>query len=279
MDTKTSPSGHQVRRTEVRWPVAVFAGHGQFDARTENISADGVFISCQESLPMEGNFGMLIKAPNRHPLKVTARLVWTTLCSSESDTVRLGAEVRFVDISDKDRQFLGNVIERHYGKKTAHTGGKRDPAIGSNKKSPKRTAQSVQHKAASEGSGYDAVPVKISTRLHLADVARALGTDFDALKKLNPEIPSYSLPAGHHTLRVPCGLGFKMPFAVNSLNRKAAQRKNTSDQYYVVRSGDTLRDIARKTGVSPANLSRLNRIHGSTIKVGQKLLLSRGKRY
>ena len=192
----------------------------------------------------------------------------------------LGAEVRFVDISDKDRQFLGDEIARHYRKKTKPISGKRVPGIGRTKQNPRQATQASRHKATSRSSGYDEVPVKISTRFHLTDIARALGTDHKVLKELNPEIPSYYLPTGHYIFRVPSGLGFKIPFVLNHLNRKASQRKKASDIYcYTVRPGDTLRDIARKTGVSQANLARLNRIHGSTIKVGQKLRLSPGKKY
>ena len=43
---------------------------------------------------------------------------------------------------------------------------------------------------------------------------------------------------------------------------------------YVVQKGDTLFRIARKTGISVAGLRELNRMQGSALKVGQKLVLS-----
>lgn len=49
-----------------------------------------------------------------------------------------------------------------------------------------------------------------------------------------------------------------------------------SDLTYTVRSGDTLGAIARRHGVSVANLRAANGISGSTIYVGQKLALPQG---
>jgi hypothetical protein len=53
---------------------------------------------------------------------------------------------------------------------------------------------------------YNTVPLKITIPRHLTDVAKALGTDFKALKELNPHILGYYLPTGSYTIKVPYGL-------------------------------------------------------------------------
>ena len=120
----------------------------------------------------------------------------------------------------------------------------------------------------------DTVPVKIRIPLHITDVARALGTDFKVLKELNPQILDYYLPTGRYTIKVPSGLGSRMATVLKQLTRTASHRmKKVSDRYYVVRPGDTLSTIARRTRVSVATLRRVNGIRGSLIRVGQTLRL------
>ena len=46
-------------------------------------------------------------------------------------------------------------------------------------------------------------------------------------------------------------------------------------EVYVVKKGDTLSGIARKTGIPVAELREINRLHGSALKIGQKLSLKR----
>jgi LysM repeat protein len=275
MDTKKSSKRHQHSRTRVRWPVSVFASPNQFEAKTEYISPEGVLLSCRETPPLEGDFDLLIKAPNRYPMKVTAKLVWTEFGICEDGRQQLGADVKFITISDKDRQFLKDLITRHYLVKTGRMTG-RAGRIG------EITAEDAKASTPSEdlvsgSSECDAVPVTLRARVHMSDLARALGTDFETLKELNPKILSYYLPTGSYSLNVPYGTGFKVASVVTQLNRNASRRKpNSPGDYYVVRAGDNLRNIARKTGVSMLNLARFNGIHGSALKVGQRLRLSRG---
>lgn len=116
--------------------------------------------------------------------------------------------------------------------------------------------------------------VKIRNRIpfHITDVAHALGTDFKTLKELNPHILAYYLPTGRYTIKVPPGLGSRVPTALKKLSGKTRYRmRDASGGYYIVQPGDTLTHIAKRTGVPVATLKKLNGISGSLIKVGQKI--------
>ena len=118
---------------------------------------------------------------------------------------------------------------------------------------------------------YDTVEVKISQRLKFTDLALALDTDFKALKELNPQFLRDYVPRGIYKIKVPPGFGPKVVVALQELGKGGdGQREDISEKHYVVREGDTLGHISRRTGVSLATLKRINGIEGSYIWAGQK---------
>jgi hypothetical protein len=121
---------------------------------------------------------------------------------------------------------------------------------------------------------YEIVFVKIGTPLHITDVAQALNSDFKTIKELNPHILDHHLPKGNVTLNVPSGLEPKAVHILGQLSRIADLRTNgESCCYALVKPGDTLYQIAKRTGLSVPELQKLNSMSGSLIKVGQKLRL------
>jgi hypothetical protein len=122
---------------------------------------------------------------------------------------------------------------------------------------------------------YDSVPVKMSSRLHLTDLALALDTDFKVLKELNPQFRRNYVPKGKHQIKVPPGFGPKVIVALQELGKGiSGEKKDLSESHYVVQKNDTLGLIARRTGISITSLRRYNDIRGSTIWAGQKLRLT-----
>ena len=118
---------------------------------------------------------------------------------------------------------------------------------------------------------YDTVQVKSQNRIHMSEIAQALGTDFKTFKEMNPQILGYYTPTGRFIVNVPPGTGDRFKAAMKQLTPSSPRYRK--GPYYVVRSGDTLHKISRKTGVSISRLRSLNKIEGSLIKVGQKLKL------
>jgi len=119
---------------------------------------------------------------------------------------------------------------------------------------------------------YDTVPVDIKAALHITAVANALDTDFKVLKELNPKIPGYFLPPGAYVINVPSGAGPKISGIIEALTRSASKLKSPP-HFYIVRPGDSLEAISKRTEVPVATLKNLNRIQGAEIRVGQKLRL------
>ena len=121
MDTSVSPNRQQYSRAEARWQVSVLTPHANIEGETESISTSGVLVSSHEALPMDSEFRMVIRPPDRDALDITGKVVGTTVCSPEEGSVQLGADVQFVSISESDRRFLQGLIVRHYEEKTGRT--------------------------------------------------------------------------------------------------------------------------------------------------------------
>ena len=122
---------------------------------------------------------------------------------------------------------------------------------------------------------YDAVDIRVNQQIHLNDMASALGTHYRVLKELNPHILGHELPTGQMSIKVPPGTGEKVATVLREFGgRDSRGRTEVASGHYIVRPGDTLSHIARKTGVPIATLKKLNRIEGSLLRVGARLLLA-----
>jgi cell wall-associated NlpC family hydrolase len=100
----------------------------------------------------------------------------------------------------------------------------------------------------------------------LSAVAEKTGVTVDALKAAN-RLKSTSLKP-RQILIIPAP---KINNSLKSLPSSSPAR----ERVYQVLKGDTLDGIARKNDVSVARLRELNRLQGSTLKIGQKLALAK----
>lgn len=128
---------------------------------------------------------------------------------------------------------------------------------------------------------YEKVQVNLPADLHFTQVAKGVGTTYKTLREMNPEIKGRYLPRGRYEISVPYGLGSSASAYLNQMAAKLrahrSSRKTTSSssgKYHLVKSGDTLTNISKKTGVSISEIKKLNDIKGSHIRIGQKLKLA-----
>jgi hypothetical protein len=117
MDTFKSPKRHHYSRMEVRWEVHFFTDHGHMEGETVNISPEGVMVSCKELPPLEDSFRLVIRPPDHHPLDLTGRVVWTTICNPVSGEESVGVDIQFMSIGEEDRLFLRGLVGGNFEKK------------------------------------------------------------------------------------------------------------------------------------------------------------------
>ena len=100
-------------RAEIVWPVTITTEMGVLQGRTINISASGALLSCPEQVSLSEIVRLTLKPPVRAPLEITAEVVRTNVQCAEDEDPPRGIAVRFIMISDKDRQFISFSVYDH----------------------------------------------------------------------------------------------------------------------------------------------------------------------
>jgi membrane-bound lytic murein transglycosylase D len=104
----------------------------------------------------------------------------------------------------------------------------------------------------------------------VSEIAKAFGTTAAEIRRLNGLERQAKIYVGQK-LRVRPG---------GSTLTSSSKSSKTGSDFYIVRKGDTLWDIARRLGLTINNLLRLNNLDAkSRIYPGQKLLISQKERY
>lgn len=114
----------QYTRAEIRWPVTILNSETKLRGEMENVSPDGAFISCEDVPPVDGNFFMVIEAPDYKTMSIAARVTWSTVFETNKGDSRFGVGVQFTSMSASDRRFLYSVIAKHFELKTSRRTGK-----------------------------------------------------------------------------------------------------------------------------------------------------------
>jgi len=115
---------------------------------------------------------------------------------------------------------------------------------------------------------YDTV--QFTRRVHLKDVASAIGSNYKQLKVLNPELRYKITPDEPYTLRVPTGKGNTLLTKIDTL--PITSRPQPAYVYHRVRPGESLSVIARRYRTSVGKIMRANNIRRSHfIRAGKKL--------
>jgi len=97
-------------RVEAKWPVTIETPEGSFNGDIINISTNGAFVCCQKIPHLKGKFPLTINPPDHQALTVTAEVLWSNFSMPDSKIVNRGMGVRFVKISNEDRQFISEAM-------------------------------------------------------------------------------------------------------------------------------------------------------------------------
>jgi hypothetical protein len=100
-------------RAEIEWPVTITTEGEVLQGRTVNISASGALLRGAEQLSLNEIVRLNINPPIRAQLEITAEVVRTNVQCSEDDDTPQGVAVRFIIISEKDRQFISFSVYDH----------------------------------------------------------------------------------------------------------------------------------------------------------------------
>ena len=112
-------------RAEIDWPVVIATDGDSFEGRTVNVSASGALLCFAPQLSLMEIVTLTIRPPVRPALEITAEVVRTDIPCDSEDSTRRGAAVRFIIISERDREFVSFSVFDHLQQK-AHSNQRRE---------------------------------------------------------------------------------------------------------------------------------------------------------
>jgi membrane-bound lytic murein transglycosylase D len=126
--------------------------------------------------------------------------------------------------------------------------------------------------AASEPLQYEKVAVP--RPVDLRRVAEWTGSTIEEIQALNPELRRWTTPVRYpnYELKVPVGTASRLSARLSN----ASGAETAALKWHAVKRGDTLASIARRLGVSRADLAEANSLSvKSRVRVGQELVIPR----
>ena len=95
----------------MKWPVHVFTHDGTVKGESRDISVQGLFLYCEQPVPLDRVLSIKISPPDHASIQVQAKMVWSNRYGIDMDDqtyVCIG--VCLVSISDQDRQYLERMM-------------------------------------------------------------------------------------------------------------------------------------------------------------------------
>jgi c-di-GMP-binding flagellar brake protein YcgR len=103
----------------INWPVKILINDRSINGTTRNISPQGAFIyyfqphGDDRPLQVHKVVDLIIEAPGVAPLFICAEVIWSNILSSDEKNTLLGMGLRFIEVPDKELQFLHDFIAVH----------------------------------------------------------------------------------------------------------------------------------------------------------------------
>jgi c-di-GMP-binding flagellar brake protein YcgR len=103
----------------INWPAKILIKDKSISGTTRNISPQGAFIyyfqphGDDRPLSLHKVVDLIIEAPGVAPLFICAEVIWSNILSSDEKNTLLGMGLRFIEVPDKELQFLHDFIAVH----------------------------------------------------------------------------------------------------------------------------------------------------------------------
>ena len=103
----------------INWPAKILIKDRSINGTTRNISPHGAFIyyfqphGDDRPLQLHKVVDLIIEAPGVAHLFICAEVIWSNILSSDEKNTLLGMGLRFIEVPDKELQFLHDFITVH----------------------------------------------------------------------------------------------------------------------------------------------------------------------
>ena len=103
-------------RARVSWEVTIKSSQGDLSGKTLNVTVDGALIRCREPLEPNDAIEVVLHVPARvSPLRIPARVIHSSICEPEDETLCYDIGVRFTEISEKNKWLISTAVQRESG--------------------------------------------------------------------------------------------------------------------------------------------------------------------
>lgn len=100
-------------RIQLGCPALIDRSKGVMKVRIKELTTSGAFVTCPKPFPIGDSFPLKVLLAGRSPQTFNAEVVWNNQNMLEEEVVNRGMKVRFLHLSEKDRQVIDEIIALH----------------------------------------------------------------------------------------------------------------------------------------------------------------------
>ena len=100
----------QSERIQLKCPALIDKSKGFMKVGIKELTTNGAFVTCPNPLPIGEAFPIKILLDDRDPQTFNAEVVWNNQNVLEEEIVTRGMKVRFLQLSEEDRQIINNIL-------------------------------------------------------------------------------------------------------------------------------------------------------------------------
>lgn len=97
-------------RVEVSWPIKILSDGGEIEGEVTNISSEGLFVCCDDPLPLNVTLPMSILPPDHEVVEVKGKIVRSDFYGLDEEGAPIGIGISLVEVSEEDRLFWANLL-------------------------------------------------------------------------------------------------------------------------------------------------------------------------
>ena len=112
------------KRANIKWLVLIKNNGKVIEGATLTVGPSGVFVSCAQPLKLNETCELRIKAKDRNdPIHAVGEVVWSNIYGQDDYYTPRGMGIKFIQITEKDRDLISAEVARHLQRKGAKSEG------------------------------------------------------------------------------------------------------------------------------------------------------------
>ncbi len=100
------------KKIKANWPVTIYRRGKIIEAESQTVTDEGLFIYCEEQLPRNETFRIIIIPTPKHTTVVRGKLIFSNPGRTHSEVTFSNKSLSFVKVSKEDSHLLHNLIQR-----------------------------------------------------------------------------------------------------------------------------------------------------------------------